>query len=307
MVPAEGVDAGDVEDLAWSAVRDIAIEDDVSLVVDNLRNEHDGFAHGVVNTGTNVNRPGLIVVLHEMQARAREVVDVEKFTQRRTVGESADFKGVYEFRFVQFAHDLRNRVAVCRMEVVSWAIDIGRHRRNEITSILRTVGIAHFDAGDFCYRIGIVCRLKRPRHQVFFLDGLWAELRIDAGRAEEEEFFNLEPATRIDDVRLNPQVVQNEVSREGVVGSNAANFCCGEKDVSWFLCSKIFQDLMGVREVELVARCCADVGVALPFEFAHDGAADEAVVPSDKNLCIFVHELLLRKECGEANLAVQFR
>ena len=71
-------------------------------------------------------------------------------------------------------------MAVFRVIVIAGAIQIGGHGTDGVKAILLAVGLAHLDARNFCQRVGIVGRLQRPGEQVFFLDGLGAQLGIYA-------------------------------------------------------------------------------------------------------------------------------
>jgi hypothetical protein len=90
---------------------------------------------------------------------------------------------------------------------------------------------AHFDAGNFGQRIGTVGRLERPCEQILFADGLRAIAGIDATRAEKEQALDTVAISGVNDVGLNLKIVANEIRRMSVVGLNAADFGCSQKDL----------------------------------------------------------------------------
>lgn len=74
----------------------------------------------------------------------------------------------------------RDHMAVLRMVVVAGAVQIGGHGADGVKAVLFAVGLTHLDAGYFGQGIGVVGGLQRAGEQIFFPDGLRAELGIDA-------------------------------------------------------------------------------------------------------------------------------
>lgn len=72
-------------------------------------------------------------------------------------------------------------MTVFRVIVVARTIQIGRHGADGIETVLFTVGLTHLDAGDLGQSIGVIGRFQSSGEQVFFLDGLGAQLGIDTG------------------------------------------------------------------------------------------------------------------------------
>lgn len=72
-----------------------------------------------------------------------------------------------------------------RIVVVIGTIKIRGHDRYKVCPVLSAIRLAEFDAGDFCYCISLVGRLKFSCKEVFFLHWLGSEPWIDAGTSQE--------------------------------------------------------------------------------------------------------------------------
>ena len=110
-----------------------------------------------------------------------EVVDVQELALRRAGAPGRDLGLAGLLRLVEAADQGRQHVGVLRVVVVTRAVKVGRHRRDEITAVLVAVGTAHFNAGDLGDGIRPVGRLQRSSQQVFLFQWLRCVLRIDAG------------------------------------------------------------------------------------------------------------------------------
>ena len=95
-----------------------------------------------------------------------------------------------QLRLVRLADQRRQDVARLQVEVVAGAVEIGRHRRDEVAAVLPAIGLAQLDAGDLGDRVPLVGRLERAGQQRVLGDRLRRELRIDAGRAEEQQLLD---------------------------------------------------------------------------------------------------------------------
>src|SRR5262250_3474532 len=103
------------------------------------------------------------------------------------------------------------------MKIVARAVKIGRHRRDEIASVLAPVGLTKLDPGDFGDRVGLIGRLEAPCQQCVFGNGLGSFAWINARRTEEQKLFDARAVGGMDDVSLDEQVVVEKISRERVV------------------------------------------------------------------------------------------
>lgn len=119
------------------------------------------------------------------------------------------------------------------MEVIVLAVEIGRHGRDRIESVLDPVSLAHLDAGDLGDGVPLVGGLERAGKERGFGYGLRGVLGVDAGGSEEEEFLNRSGSEGgVDDVGLDLEVDGDEVGGEGRVGVDPADLGGGEEDVA---------------------------------------------------------------------------
>lgn len=85
---------------------------------------------------------------------------------------------------------------------------------------------------------------------------------INAGGAEEEEFLNAMGEGGSDDVGLDLEIDSDEISRVGVVGVDAANFCRGEDDIVGFLGGEEGVDGGLDGEIEVGMGAEEEIGIA---------------------------------------------
>src|SRR3546814_1394427 len=84
----------------------------------------------------------------------------------------------------------RYDMAVRGVIVVARSIHIGRHGRQETRAILAVVAPAALDSGDLSERIGAMCAFQRPGEEIFLLDWLGRQLRIDAALCKKQPAVN---------------------------------------------------------------------------------------------------------------------
>ena len=70
-------------------------------------------------------------------------------------------------------------------------------------------------------------------------------------------------SARLDDVRLNDQVVANEVGRIVVVGQDAAHLGCGQKDILRLLLGEEVIDGLRIQQIKFGARARKKVRIPL--------------------------------------------
>src|SRR5262249_16207181 len=134
-----------------------------------------------VVTCTDVDVQAVGVVSQKMDARVREIVDIEKFSPRSAAAPDDDLAGACNLSRVKFAQQSRRDVTGLGMKVVPRTVKIGRHCGDEVASMLAAVGLTKLDAGDLGDRIAFVGRLQGARQQRLFGNRLRSFTRIDAG------------------------------------------------------------------------------------------------------------------------------
>jgi hypothetical protein len=58
--------------------------------------------------------------------------------------------------FVGFAHQCRDDMAAFEIEIVTWAVKVGRHCRIEIAAVLTAISLAQLDACDLRYGVPFI-------------------------------------------------------------------------------------------------------------------------------------------------------
>src|SRR5262249_26083558 len=159
-----------------------------------------------------------------------EIVDVKKLAAGIAAAPDHNLARACHFRFVKAAQERRRNVAGLGMKIVARAVKIGRHRRDEIASVLAPVRLTKFYAGDFGHRVSLVGRLQAARQQRLLGNRLGSLARIDARRAEEQKLFHARAVGGVDDVSFNEQVIVKKIRRESVVGAQSPDTTGREKN-----------------------------------------------------------------------------
>src|SRR5664280_918553 len=106
------------------------------------------------------------------------------------------------------------------MEVVSGAVQIGRHGGDPRQAVLAADRLDLHDAGDLRYRVRVVGRLQRSGEQTVFADGLWREFGVDAAGPQEQQTWHALGQGGVHQVDLDPQVLAEELDGIRVVRDN---------------------------------------------------------------------------------------
>jgi hypothetical protein len=94
-------------------------------------------------------------------------------------------------------------VRILEIEAVVLTIQVRWHGADKPAIKLFAICLTEFDPGDFRYRVPLVRRFERAGEQILFFQGLWRELRINAGAAEEQQFFHPDAMGAVDEIRFN--------------------------------------------------------------------------------------------------------
>lgn len=97
------------------------------------------------------------------------------------------------------------------------------------------------------------------------------------------------PARSLDDIRLDHQVVADEVPAKIVVGDDAADLGSGEKHILDRLAAEEGFHLNRIAEIELAARAADQIAVALRFQRPPDGGSRQAAMARYVYRCLLVH------------------
>lgn len=198
---------------------------------------------------------------------------------------------------MEFADQGWHHVAGVQVEVVAGAVEVGGHERNGVHAVLAVVGLAELDAGDLGQGVELVGGLQGASQKVFLLDGLRAQLGIDAGAAQEQELLHARVERSVDDVVLDHQVGPDEVHGVSAVGQDSAHLGGGHEHVLGLLFQKELQDRALVLQVGLLAGAHNDVGEPSGHKASRNGASHQAIVSGDKNSTVLVHQTASLSRC----------
>ena len=109
----------------------------------------------------------------------------------------------------------RQDVARLEVEVIAGSVEVGRHRRDVVAPVLpairlRTALMPAILAIAYHSLVGSSVPVSNASSRI----GWGCELRIDARRAEEQQLGDIAAVRRLDDVRLDHEVVVQEVRRD---------------------------------------------------------------------------------------------
>jgi hypothetical protein len=93
----------------------------------------------------------------------------------------------------------------------------------------------------------------------------------------------------VNKVVLNLQVLEKKVSWLFVIGENAADLCCVNKDLFWLLVAIKFFDGRRVHQVQFFVRSADEVFEALTLKFAPNGASDQSTMSRHINPRVRLH------------------
>jgi len=170
---------------------------------------------------------------------------------------------------MNFSDQRRQHVGGFQVEIVVGAIEVGRHGGEEPGPVLAIVGAAHGDASDLGDGVRLVGRFQRPGQEVFLLQRLGCQLRIDAAAPQEEEPLDAGELSVADNVTLDHQVVVDEIGRVAIVGDDPPHFGGGQKDVVGSLFLEKTGDRSLVAQIKLTAGPQQQVAVAVLSQSPH--------------------------------------
>ena len=124
------------------------------------------------------------------------------------------------------------------MEIVADAVHIRGHHRECVEAVLLSISVAHRLAGDLCDRVGQVGFLQRSREQRLLRNRLFGISWIDATRPQEEELACAVPVGGVDDIRLDLEVLPDEIGAVSRIRNDSTDFGGREDDVLGPLAAK---------------------------------------------------------------------
>jgi hypothetical protein len=117
-----------------------------------------------------------------------------------------------------FADQGSRHMAGLQIEIVTRAEQVRRHGGNEVAAMLTAIGLAKLHTGDLCHSVPFVGWFERPGKQRVLADRLIREFRIDAGGGKKHQLAHADAVGAVNDVRLDHEVVVEEIRGLAVIG-----------------------------------------------------------------------------------------
>lgn len=179
--------------------------------------------------------------------------------------------------------DLANQgwqhMRLLKVEIVVGAIQVGGHHRDEVGAILKVVALTKFQSGDFGNGIRLVGVLQLARQEAILGHRLGRLARVDAGAAQEEQFFYPLEVRLVDDIVLDLEVLVDKLSAVGIVGNDPAHPGSGEYHIFRLLVGEESRHQRLVEQVELPNGTPHQAGVTLPLQLTPNCRANQTQVP----------------------------
>ena len=269
VAPSQPVQTAHIQQLPRRPVRLRHILRDPSLVLHHIGDHLRQLDDLDILTGPDVDVHLVRVVVHQEQAGVRQVVHVQELPPRLPRPPDHHLLRALHLRLVDLAYERRQHVRRLQVEVIVRAVQVRRHGGYEVPAVLPPVELAQLDPGDLRHRVRLVGLLQRTGQQVLLLDRLRRELRIDARATQEQQLLHIVLVRRVYDVRLDHQVVVDELRRVGAVGHDPAHLGRRQEHVLRAHLIEQAAYLSLVPQVHLGGAPLDDVGEVVPLQPAH--------------------------------------
>lgn len=221
--PAHALERGDVEELTPRSVGLAQVVGDLVGEAHDPGDQPGEFEDRYVLAAADIDVGVTRIMPHQEDARVSEIVNVQEFTARRARTPDLEALSLGALRLVRLADQSRQDVAGLQIEIVARPVEVGRHGRDEVTAMLPAIGLGELDPGDLSDGAPLIGRLEAHGEDGILANRLRRKLGIDARRAEEEQLLDPDAIARLDDIRLDHQVVVEKVCRVSGRASESAS------------------------------------------------------------------------------------
>ena len=128
-------------------------------------------------------------MLKNEHAGVGKIIHEKEFAARRARAPHRRSRGAILFRLMEAPDQRGDHMAVIGMVIVAGAVQVCRHGRYEIHSVLAAIGLTQLDPGNLGDGIPFVRRLERSGEQFVLAHRLARKFRIDAGGSEKQELL----------------------------------------------------------------------------------------------------------------------
>ena len=137
--------------------------------------------------------------------------------------------------------------------------------------------------------------LQRPGQQILLLQGLRRHPRVDAGAAQKQQLLHPGQPGRLDDIRLDHQVLVKKVRRPGVVRQDPAHLRRRQEHILRPLPLEELPHRPLLAQIQLPAGTHNEVAIPLLPQPPDDRRPHQTAVTRDVYLCFLVHVELSEK------------
>lgn len=109
------------------------------------------------------------------------------------------------------------------------------------------------------------------------------ESGVDAAGTQEHQALNTGSPGFMHDIRLDHQVLVNELCGIGIVGVYTPHHGCGQIDVGWSFILEKRTHIRLAGQIEFGVGACNDLDTTLLLKHTHDGRTDHAAVAGHIN------------------------
>ena len=96
------------------------------------------------------------IYLHDMDTGCSHIINVQELTHWLATAPDCNFFHRILYRIVETTQQRRNNMAVIRVVVIVWAIQVGRHHAAIITTMLTVVTLTQLDPSNLGNRVGFI-------------------------------------------------------------------------------------------------------------------------------------------------------
>src|SRR5665647_3093799 len=122
--------------------------------------------------------------------------------------------------------------------VIVLSIQIGRQNGDKVATVLRMVGLTHFDTRYFSYSVGFIGAFQNTGQQCIFAHWLSSIAWINTRRTQKQKFFYTIHIALMNDMILYHQILVNKLSTIGIICNNTTYFGSSKHHKFRFLCCK---------------------------------------------------------------------
>ena len=187
------------------------------------------------------------------------------------------------------SYQRRQHVAVFGVIVIVGSVQVGRHHRDIIRTVLPVQEFAIFQSADLRQGICLVRLLQFSCQQTTLRHRLRSHAGIDTTASQELQLLASILPCRVDDVHLQNHVVVHEVRQCILISDDTAYFCCCKEHIFRFLLLKEFLHRLLPAQVQFLVRAGDNIRISLPPQLTHYSTSHHSTVACYIYFRVFQH------------------